>query len=297
MRYSGRAVVDGLSITAPTGAVTVVLGPNGAGKTTTLEVAEGFRRPQAGVVRVLGRDPQLAGAQLRERVGIMLQAGGAWPASTPRQVLRHLQRQYEHPQDPEELLRLVELSTVAGTAYRRLSGGEQRRLHLASALIGRPELVFLDEPTTGLDPESRLRSWELVRALRAAGVSVVMSTHLLDEAEALADQVVVIAAGRVRAAGTLAELAGAHATPALRFRAPPTLPLGQLRLDPGLRVVESAPGAYEVTGPITPHVAAVITSWCAGLGVMPTGLTTTTSLAELYFQITADPQTVPGGPR
>lgn len=286
MTYAGRNVVDGLSLAAPAGRVSVILGPNGAGKTTTVEVAEGFRRPHGGQVRVLGRDPGLAGEELRQRVGIMLQSGGVWPASTPRQVLNHLAHLYAHPQDPRELLDLVELTAVAGTAYRRLSGGEQRRLHLACALIGRPELVFLDEPTTGLDPASRLRTWDLVKALRTAGVSVVMTTHLLDEAAELADHVIIITAGHVRASGSPAELARLHGSRTLRFRARPELPLDSLPLAAGLTAREVQPGSYEISGPVTPQVAAGVTAWCAELAVMPSELTTASSLSELYFQLT-----------
>lgn len=290
MSYAGRRVVDGLSLVAPTGQVTIVLGPNGAGKTTTIETAEGFRRAQRGSVRVLGRDPDGEAGELRARVGVMLQSGGVWPATSPRALLTHLARLYAHPQPVPDLLELVDLTRVAATAYRRLSGGEQRRLHLAAALVGRPELVFLDEPTTGLDPASRMASWRLVADLRAAGVSVVMTTHLLDEAEALADQIVIINSGRVIAAGSPAALRAERATPILRFRAPAGLDLATLQLPAGLHVSADGTGRYEVTGPITPQTAAAVTAWCAGQAVMPSELTTTASLQELYFQLTEGPQ-------
>lgn len=290
MSYAGRRVVDGLTLIAPAGQVTIVLGPNGAGKSTTIETAEGFRRAHQGVVRVLGRDPRAQAAELRARVGVMLQSGGVWPATTARTLLTHLARLYAHPQPVSELLELVDLTSVAGTAYRRLSGGEQRRVQLAAALVGRPELVFLDEPTTGLDPAARVATWQLITALREAGVSVVMTTHLLDEAEALADQLVIIGAGRVIAAGSPSTLRADLAKPTLRFSAPIGLDLTTLRLGPGLRASTEGAGKYQVTGPITPRTAAAVTAWCADQGVMPGELTTTASLQELYFQLTAVPR-------
>jgi ABC-2 type transport system ATP-binding protein len=287
MRYSGRVVVDDLSLDAPAGRITIVLGPNGAGKTTTIETAEGFRAPHGGTVRVLGLDPQADAVALAPRVGVMLQAGGIWPALRAAEMLRHVARLYAHPLDVDPLLRRLGLTDVARTPYRRLSGGEQQRLALGCALVGRPELVFLDEPTTGLDPQARVEAWQLLRELRDAGVSIVMTTHLLDEAQALADHVVVIDNGRVVAAGTVAELTSS--SPALRFRAAPGLHLGGLRaaLPAGFDADEVTPGAYRVTGPVTAGTVAAVTAWCASAGVMPTDLSTTgATLADAYFELT-----------
>jgi ABC-2 type transport system ATP-binding protein len=201
-RYGGRTVVDGLTLTAAAGAVTAVLGPNGAGKTTTVECCEGLRRPDAGTVRVLGEDPARAGASWRARVGVMLQDGGLPTGARAGEVLRHVASLHAAPLDPLRLAAVLGLEPVLRTTVRRLSGGQRQRLALAAAVVGRPELVFLDEPTAGLDPQARSAVWELVRSLRAAGVAVVLTTHLMDEAERLADHVVVVDAGRVVAEGS-----------------------------------------------------------------------------------------------
>jgi len=288
MRYAGREVVDGLSLRAEVGGLTVVLGPNGAGKTTTIETAEGFRTAQAGTVRVLGMDPRSDHAELSARVGVMLQSGGVWPALRAGDMLAHVARLYAAPLPVGPLLQRLGLTEVARTPYRRLSGGEQQKLSLACALVGRPELVFLDEPTTGLDPASRVSVWQFLGDLRQAGVSIVMTTHLLDEAQALADHVVVIDRGRVAAAGSVAELTSA--SPALRFRARPGLDLMSLAaaLGPAFAAVETTPGQYRVTGPIEPATVAGVTAWCASAGEMPAELSTTgATLAEAYFEITA----------
>ena len=289
MRYAGRAVVDGLSMAAPQGSITIVLGPNGAGKTTTIETAEGFRTPQAGTVRVLGREPRRDAAWLAPRVGVMLQSGGVWPSLRAADMLAHVARLYGRPLPTGPLLERLGLTQVASTPYRRLSGGEQQKLALACAVVGRPELAFLDEPTTGLDPASRLSVWQFLGELRESGVSIVMTTHLLDEAQALADHVVVIVGGRVAAAGSVAQLTTSG--PSLRFGARPGLDVAALQaaLPGGFVASETSPGQYRVEGPIDPGTVAAVTSWCAGAGEMPLHLSTTgTSLAEAYFALTAD---------
>jgi ABC-2 type transport system ATP-binding protein len=294
MRYAGRTVVDGLSLAAPSGALTIVLGPNGAGKTTTIETAEGFRAPHGGTVRVLGLDPRADARALAPRVGVMLQSGGVWPSLRSRDMLVHVARLHAHPLPVDALMERLGLTHVARTPYRRLSGGEQQKLALGCALVGRPELVFLDEPTTGLDPASRLSVWAFLQQLRDAGVTIVMSTHLLDEAQALADHVVVIDHGRVAAAGTVAELT--TASPGLRFQARPGLDAAGLQsaLPPGFAVTEPLPGHYRVDGPVGPETMATVTAWCAAAGVMPDELRTTgASLAEAYFSLTANREEQP----
>jgi ABC-2 type transport system ATP-binding protein len=288
MRYAGRTVVDDLTLTASAAAITVVLGPNGAGKTTTIETAEGFRAPQGGTVRVLGHDPRSDRALLAQRVGVMLQSGGVWPSLRAADMLTHVSRLYAHPLPTRALMERLGLSHVARTPYRRLSGGEQQKLALACALVGRPEVAFLDEPTTGLDPESRVGVWQFLGELRDSGVGVVMSTHLLDEAQALADHVLVIDQGRLAAAGSVAELTGS--APGLRFSARAGLDVGDLtrRLPPGFSATESTPGHYRVDGALTPDIVAAVTSWCASQGAMPEELSTGGgSLTEAYFEITA----------
>ncbi len=288
MRYSGRTVVDGLSLAADSAAITVVLGPNGAGKTTTIETAEGFRAPHAGTVRVLGHDPRADRARLAPRVGVMLQSGGVWPALRAGDMLTHVSRLYAHPLPPGALMERLGLTHVARTPYRRLSGGEQQKLALACALVGRPEVAFLDEPTTGLDPESRIGVWKFLTELRDSGVGIVMSTHLLDEAQSLADHVVVIDRGRVAAAGSVADLTGT--TPGLRFRSRPGLDVDDLtsQLPEGFVASQPTPGQYRVDGPVTPEVVATVTAWCAAQGAMPEELGTGGgSLTDAYFEITA----------
>jgi ABC-2 type transport system ATP-binding protein len=213
MRYADKTAVDGLSLTVATGSITAVLGPNGAGKTTTLETCEGYRKPQAGSVRVLGLDPVRDRKALLPRIGVMLQGQGAWSGVKAVEMLRHIARLHAHPLPVEELVERLSLDECGSTPYRRLSGGQQQRLGLAMALVGRPELVFVDEPTAGMDPGARRTTWELLRELRESGVTVVLTTHYLEEAERLADQVHIIDRGRLVASGTPEELTrGSSAT-------------------------------------------------------------------------------------
>ena len=286
-RYAGRAVVDGLSLAVRPATVLALLGPNGAGKTTTVEICEGFRTADAGTVRVLGLDPR--DPALRPRVGVMPQAGGAYPGLRCGEMLRLVASYAAHPLDPTDLLERLGLTQVERTPYRRLSGGQQQRLSLAMAVVGRPELVFLDEPTAGLDPQARHATWELVQALRADGVSVVLTTHLMDEAEHLADDIVIVDSGRVVAAGTLAELTRSGAVGQLRFRATPGLDLDQLlnALPEGCAAKESPAGQYLVEGDIDPQVLAAVTAWTAGQGAMATDLRVESrTLEDVFLDLT-----------
>ncbi|MGZ4453952.1 MAG: ABC transporter ATP-binding protein [Nocardioides sp.] len=206
MRYGTKTAVDGLSLTVETGSITAVLGPNGAGKTTTLETCEGYRRPQSGRVRVLGLDPVAQRRELLPRVGVMLQGQGAWSGVRAMEMLRHIARLHANPLDVDELAERVGLGECGRTPYRRLSGGQQQRLGLAMAIVGRPEIVFVDEPTAGMDPAARRTTWELLRELRSSGVTVVLTTHYLEEAAQLADQVHIIDHGRLIASGSPEEL-------------------------------------------------------------------------------------------
>ncbi|MEU1388883.1 MULTISPECIES: ABC transporter ATP-binding protein [unclassified Nonomuraea] len=264
-RYGGRTALDGLTLRAGRGAVTAVLGPNGAGKTSTVEICEGFRKADSGTVRVLGLAPTLP--ELRPRVGVMLQAGGVPPAMRCAEWLRLVARFYARPHDPDVLLTRLGLAEHARTPYRRLSGGQQQRLSLAAAVIGRPELVFLDEPTAGLDPQARHACWDLVGELRGAGVSVVLTTHHMEEAERLADHVLIIDRGRVVAEGSPASLTGAERQ--LRFRARPGLTLEELlnALPVGSAAKESPAGHYIIEGQVGPELLATVTAWCAAEGV------------------------------
>ena len=212
-KYGATTALDSLSLTAQPAAITAVLGPNGAGKTTTVEICAGLRRADAGTVRVLDRDPVRDAETLRAVVGLMPQTGGGgaagiYPSARTREVLRLFAALYDAPLDPDVLLERLDLTGVATTPWRRLSGGEQQRLSLALAIVGRPSLVFLDEPTAGLDVHGRHATWSLVGELRGAGVTVLLTTHAMDEAERLADHVVIVDHGRVVAAGTPHELTG-----------------------------------------------------------------------------------------
>jgi ABC-2 type transport system ATP-binding protein len=193
---------------AQLGQVTAVLGPNGAGKTTTIECAEGLRHPDSGEVRVLGVDPWQATADHRAVVGVMLQDGGLPNASTPVRLLRHLAAFHRAPADVDMLVKRLGIDAFSGTTVRRLSGGQKQRVALAAALVGRPEVAFLDEPTAGLDPHARLDAWDLIRQTRDLGCAVVVTTHSFEEAQRLADHIVIVQAGRVAAQGSIAQLTG-----------------------------------------------------------------------------------------
>jgi ABC-2 type transport system ATP-binding protein len=206
MTYGAKRAVDGLSLTVEPGTITAVLGPNGAGKTTTLETCEGYRTPHGGSVRVLGLDPVADRRRLLPRIGVMLQGQGAWSGVKAVEMLRHIARLHANPLPVDDLVERLGLDSCGRTPYRRLSGGQQQRLGLAMALVGRPEIVFVDEPTAGMDPAARRTTWELLRELRRDGVTVVLTTHYLDEAEQLADQVHIIDRGRLVASGSPDEL-------------------------------------------------------------------------------------------
>jgi ABC-2 type transport system ATP-binding protein len=288
--YGTRRAVDGLSLTVARGEVLALLGPNGAGKTTTVEICEGFRRPDAGEVRVLGYDPVREATALKPLVGVMLQDGvGGYPGARAGELLALFAAYARRPHDPAALLDRMGLGDAARTPVRRLSGGQKQRLSLALALVGRPALVFLDEPTAGLDPQARRATWELIRQLRADGLSVVLTTHFLDEAEELSDRVVVIDSGRLVASGSPAELTKSGAEGQIRFRAPHGLRLASLEdaLPVGTRAFEESPGRYLVTGEVNPHLLAALTAWCAGQDVLAEELAVERRrLEDVFFDLT-----------
>ena len=216
-RYGERAVVEDLSMRVGPGEIVAMLGPNGAGKTTTVEIIEGYRRADAGTVRVLGEDPARAGRALRARVGLKLQSGGIDLRARPRETIEQYAGFHEGSRDADELLEQLGLRAVAATPFRRLSGGERQRLAFALALVGRPEVLILDEPTAGMDPEARAAVRAVVAEQRSAGVAILLTSHDLTDVERLADRIVVLVEGRIVAAGTPAELT-AGARPRLRFR-------------------------------------------------------------------------------
>jgi ABC-2 type transport system ATP-binding protein len=288
-RYGRTTAVGGLTLAAERAKVTAILGPNGAGKTTTIEICEGYRRPDEGTVRVLGLDPARGGKALRPRVGIMLQSGGLPPAVRAGEYLRLLARFHARPLDPAALLHRLGLSASARTPCRRLSGGQQQRLSLAAAVVGRPELVFLDEPTAGLDPQARHATWELIEEMRRAGVSVILTTHFMEEAERLADGVAIVDNGQLVAAGTPAELTGSDGQ--LRFRAQPGLSTDSLlsALPGGTAAKESPEGFYviEVQGRVDPQLLAAVTAWCAEHGVLAKDLRVESrTLEDVFLELT-----------
>jgi ABC-2 type transport system ATP-binding protein len=289
-RFGGTTAVDGLSLRLEPGTVLALLGPNGAGKTTTVEICEGFLRRDGGDVRVLGLDPATQHEKLRPRIGVMPQGGGAYPGVRAEEMLTLVAACAADPIDPGWLIDVLGLDSARRTPYKRLSGGQQQRLSLACALIGRPELVFLDEPTAGLDPQARRLVWALVTALRADGVSVLLTTHVMEEAEELADHVVIIDRGRVVAEGSPRQLTAEEPAAAqLRFRARPGLDTTQLcvALPPDCRIDEPTPGTYLLTGRVDPQVVSAVTTWCAQQGVLAEELHVgRRSLEDVFLDLT-----------
>jgi ABC-2 type transport system ATP-binding protein len=288
-RYGATTAVADLDLDVHAAEVLALLGPNGAGKTTTVEMCEGFVRPDAGTIEVLGLNPIADNARLRERIGVMLQGGGGYPAARAAEMLNLVASYAANPLDPQWLLETLGLTDAARTTYRRLSGGQQQRLALACALVGRPELVFLDEPTAGMDAHARVLVWELIDALRRDGVTVLLTTHQLKEAEELADRVVIIDRGATVASGTPAELMRSGAKDQLRFSAPPQLDLSSLMsaLPQEYKATEVAAGEYLVEGPVDPQLVASVTAWCAGIDVLATDMRVEQrSLEDVFLDLT-----------
>jgi ABC-2 type transport system ATP-binding protein len=303
--YGGRAVLDGVDLTVRPGELVALLGPNGAGKTTTVEIVEGYRAPDAGAVRVLDVDPRRGGPPLRARVGLMLQGGaGLEPRATPRDLLRLYGSFHEGAGRPDELIEQVGLGAAAGTRVRRLSGGERQRLSLALALVGSPDVLILDEPTAGMDPEARRATRALIGMLRAEGRTVLLTTHDLGDVEQLADRVAILHRGRIVADAPPEELVRGGSV-ALRFRldaAPSGDAIGRLRarLASGgspvaLRPVggdEPAEGAsaFEIDdGRATSDLMVEVAQWAAREGLMLSELRAgAASLEDRYLELTGD---------
>lgn len=263
IRYGDLVAVDGVSFRARAGEVTVLLGPNGAGKTSIIEHLEGYRPAASGTSAVLDLDPFRDHAALAHRVGLMLQQGGIPTGIRPLELLRQYAGFFSDPRNPVELLHTVGLSNRRSTPYRRLSGGEQQRLSLALALVGRPWVVFLDEPTAGVDLEGRDLVRGVIDSLRAEGVCVVVTTHDLDEAQRIADHVVIIDRGSVVAAGSTEELVAGGGSDHLLFGGPPGLDLTALSESLGAPVEEVSRGEYRVAAPPQPALVAALTGWLA----------------------------------
>jgi ABC-2 type transport system ATP-binding protein len=263
IRYGDHVAVAGLSFEAQRGEITALLGPNGAGKTSTVETLEGYRSPTSGRVRVLGLDPGSQHSLLAPRIGVMLQSGGIYTGIRPLEILHLFASYYDNPVEPVELLDMVGLADRQHSTWRSLSGGEQQRLSLALALIGRPEVAFLDEPTAGIDPAGRQVIRRIVADLRDSGVAVLLTTHDLDEAEKLADRVVIIDHGTLLADATPAELMSAGQGDDIRFGATSGLDCVSLGEHIHASVTEEAPGEYRVAASATPATVAALTAWLA----------------------------------
>jgi ABC-2 type transport system ATP-binding protein len=269
-----------------------LLGPNGAGKTTTVEILEGYRRADAGDVRVLGVDPWREGDRLRPLIGVMLQEGGLYPGVRPLEALELFASYYDDPDDPRRLLELVGLDDARDNLVRRMSGGQQQRLSLALALVGKPQLVFLDEPTAGMDPHARATTWTMIRELRDRGTTVVLTTHAMDEAEHLCDRLAIIDHGRLVTCGTPTELTAHAAAEETTFSTVTGLAVEGLAQRLGLpsgAVRELRPGDYLVATPATPALLASITGWLAEQGALLSELRAgRRSLEDVFLRLTGN---------
>ena len=292
MRYGGREVLHGIDLVVPHGMVVGFLGPNGAGKTTTVEILEGYRRRTAGRASVLGMDPATGGRELRERIGIVLQETGHNPDLTVRETLRQFAGYYRRPRPVDEVVGLVGLEEAADGRVRALSGGQRRRLDVGLALVGDPELVFLDEPTTGFDPAARRQAWEVIGGLRELGKTILLTTHYMDEAQALADRVAIIAAGRIVAEGSPADLAAAQRSTEIRFALPAGVAAAELPRVSGRVTAQGRNVGISTDDPT--HDLLALTMWAAGRGAGHLdGLTVTRpSLEDIYLTLTSDKEEV-----
>jgi ABC-type multidrug transport system ATPase subunit len=282
-RYGGLIAVDGVSLTIAEGEVFALLGPNGAGKTSLVEILEGHRGRDSGTVSVLGFDPASGGRAMRERLGIVLQESGLEGELTVVETVRYHASLFPRPKGVDEVIRLVGLEEKRRSQVRMLSGGQKRRLELALGLVGDPDLIFLDEPTTGFDPSARRQAWELVRALRGFGKTIVLTTHYMDEAQALADRIAVIARGRIVAEGTPATLGDRHRRGArVRFRVPD----GTSREGLPVGFVMASGGAIEGETTTSTATLHALTAWAMARGIELDGLSVMQpSLEDVYLDL------------
>ncbi len=265
-RYGRRVAVDGIDLHVAEGEIVAFLGPNGAGKTTTIEILEGFRRRDDGSVRVLGVDPDSAPLEWRERIGIVLQESEPIPELTAREAVAQQAAYYRDPRNVDEVLNIVGLADSAGQRTRKLSGGQKRRLDLAQALVGNPDRVFLDEPTTGFDPSARRESWDMIEALRGLGKTVLLTTHYMDEAERLADRIEVIVGGTIVARGTAAALAEqVKAATRISWRVDPSSEI--TFLPPTLDVAVDKSGLALISTDDVTHALHTLTGWALDTGI------------------------------
>lgn len=288
--YGEKRAVDGLTFTARRGQLLALLGPNGAGKTTTIEMCEGFTTPTSGSIRVLGIDPVTQPQKVRDRIGIMLQGGGSYASLKVREILQLAARYNTNPHDPDWLIELLGLEGVAKTTYRRLSGGQQQRLSLALAMIGRPELIFLDEPTAGMDAQSRLAVWDIIQAMKRDGTTVLLTTHLMDEAETLADDVAIIDHGKLVAQGSPAELTSHEEYPVVAVRTDRELDVHLLNDELralGITAEAVSPRRYRILGAGSPAVIEALARSAAQQNVLIRDLSVShRDLEDVFLDIT-----------
>lgn len=292
-RHGRLQILKGVSFEAKAGEVTALLGPNGAGKTTTLSIAQGIDKADAGTVNLLGVDPYRAGAGLRSQVGVMLQEGGLPMAVTGERLLQHIRQLYKQPADIDALMDRLDIDDFKDRQIRRLSGGQRQRLGMAAALVGRPRVVFLDEPSAGLDPASRLIVFELIEQLKDAGVCIILTTHLLEDAQRLADHVVLIRDGRVEASGTVEELTASDLRAPFMFQLPQQLTAHQIADFPAhLTLLEDKSkkplSNWRVLGVENAADIHVITAWWVKHDLMPTDMGISgKSLEDVFWEMTA----------
>lgn len=285
-KFGSTTAVNGLSLSVAQGEVFCLLGPNGAGKSTTIEMSEGFLHPTSGTIDVLGLNPSTEPDRVREKVGIMLQGGGSYSGIRVLEMLELSARYSAQPLSPQWLLETLGLEGVARTPYRRLSGGQQQRLSLALAIIGRPELVFLDEPTAGMDAQSRLAVWDLVRALQRDGVTIVLTTHLMDEAESLADRLAIMDHGQLVAHGTPAELTAQTESAGFNFSTDIDVDMEALAAA-GINATKSRPLHYRLSQAGTPETIATLSAELARQGVLLRYLNAAhRNLEEVFLDLT-----------
>jgi ABC-2 type transport system ATP-binding protein len=289
--YGPLQAVDGLSLAVERGEILALLGPNGAGKTTTVEILEGYRRPDSGEVRVLGQDPLKAGRDLKEQVGIMLQQTSLYEMIRVREALDVFCGYYRNPRAASDLIKLIGLESQAETYFVNLSGGQKQRLSLALAIAGNPRVAFLDEPTASMDPQMRLQTWEIIDDLRAGGVTIVLTTHYMEEAQRLANHVAIIDHGGLIAFGTPEDLMRSAASEVVRFTAPPQLDLTPLRSISGMaQIVEERAGAYVFTTSDALDAVAKLATWARERDVPVKDLRVTgASLEDVFLQLTGTP--------
>ena len=285
--YGEHVAVDGLEFRVQKGEIFCLLGPNGAGKTTTIEMCEGFLPPSSGTMTILGQNPQAKPNDIRSRIGIMLQDGGGYSGIRVQEMLKLAAKYSLNPHDPRWLMNILGLDGVARTTYRRLSGGQQQRLSLALAIIGRPEIVFLDEPTAGLDAQSRLMVWELLRALKRDGVTIILTTHLMDEAQSLADHVVIIDHGHKVAEGSPAELMKTPRSAGISIKTADEVDEARFETDCGYTIQRVRPLSYRITAPNSPESIEMIARSLKSQKVLAHSIDSSNqNLEEVFLELT-----------